>query len=188
MKHGFRLRIACLAVIGIAFAELAAARNFMVSSPVMKDGGVLPFAQVMDGFGCAGGNRSPALAWGAPPAGTLGLAITMFDPDARGGSGWWHWAVFNLPPGTRAVAEAAGAPGAASLPGGAVQGRNDFGLLGYGGACPPAGSPPHHYVITIWALDAAALPFDAQASDAAIAAFLAQHEIGKATLSVRYGR
>ncbi len=189
MKHGFQFCIVLLvAVLAFAFAHRAdAEEKFTVTSPEMTDGGALPLAQVMNGFGCQGANRSPPLAWSTPPPGTGSLAITMFDPDAPGG-GWWHWIVFNLPPGTTEITESQGAQGAAPLPGGAVQGRNDFGTSGYGGACPHIGSLAHHYVITIWALDAAALPFDAQAKDASIAAFLAQHEIAKATITVSYGR
>jgi Raf kinase inhibitor-like YbhB/YbcL family protein len=190
MNSCIKFRIAILLpVLTLACAQLADAdQNFAVTSPVMADGGALPTAQVFNGFGCQGANLSPPLAWTAPPAGTKSLAITMFDPDAPVKGGWWHWTVFNLPPGTRAVSEAEGAPGAKPLPDGAIQVRNDFGTPGYGGACPPAGQAPHHYVITIWALNVPALPLDARAPGVLVSVFIDQHAIGKATLTVLYGR
>lgn len=113
---------------------------------------------IANGFGCAGGNVSPALVWSHVPAGTQSLALTMHDPDAPTGSGFWHWAVYNLPPTATGLAQGAGnAMGA--LPKSAVAGMNDFhdtGVTGanglYGGPCPPAGDAPHRYVFTLYAL------------------------------------
>jgi Raf kinase inhibitor-like YbhB/YbcL family protein len=181
--------MAILATLTLASTGLAlAGQDFTLTSPAMTDGGDLPAAQILNGFGCQGANRSPALAWSAPPPGTQSLAVTMYDPDAPSGSGWWHWTVFNLPPATRAFSEGEGAPQGAALPAGAVQGRTDFGTPGYGGACPPAGDAPHRYVITIWALDTGRLPLDANAPGAMVGFFLHRHAISKATLTVRYGR
>ncbi len=159
----------------------------MLSAPGMTDGGALPMAQVFNGFGCAGANRSPALAWTAPPRGTQSLAVSMFDPDASG-KGWWHWTVFNLPISTRALSPGEGASRGHPLPVGARQGRSSYGSLGYGGACPPAGAPPHHYVITVWALDTPYLPFAAGTADGSIGAALRQHAMAQAVMTVRYGR
>lgn len=113
---------------------------------------------IANGFGCAGGNVSPALVWSHVPAGTQSLALTMHDPDAPTGSGFWHWAVYSLPPTATGLAQGAGnAMGA--LPKPAVAGMNDFhdtGVTGanglYGGPCPPAGDAPHRYVFTLYAL------------------------------------
>ena len=96
---------------------------------------------------CDGTNKSPALNWSAPPAGTRSFALILYDPDAPGG-GFVHWVLFNLPPDARAlVASAATQP---DLPAGTRQGANDFGNVGYGGPCP---SGTHHYVFTLLALD-----------------------------------
>ncbi len=141
-------------------------------------------AQVFRGDGCDGGNLSPALDWSAPPAGTKSLAVTMFDRDARGGKGWWHWIVFDLPAGLRALPANAGP----RLPKGAVEGRNDFGLIGYGGPCPPPGDPAHHYVLTVWALRSARLAVRRDASGAAIEAALRLDAIASARTILVYGR
>ena len=59
---------------------------------------------------------------------------------------------------------------------------------GSGGDCPPPGEPPHHYVITVWAVGEDKLPFDAGSKDEEVGAWLAGHALGKATITARYGR
>src|ERR1035437_10017040 len=106
--------------------------------------------QIPAKFTCSGAGVSPQLAWNAPPARTASLALIVTDPDSPRGT-WVHWVLYDLPAGTRALPE--GLPALGRLPDGALQGRNDFGEIGYGGPCPPPGSP-HHYVFTLYALDA----------------------------------
>lgn len=101
-------------------------------------------------FTCNGAGVSPQLAWTAPPAKTASFALIVTDPDAPGRT-FVHWVLYGLSAGTRALPEAL--PGLGDLPGGARQGRNDFGEIGWGGPCPP-GHAPHHYVFTLYALDA----------------------------------
>jgi phosphatidylethanolamine-binding protein (PEBP) family uncharacterized protein len=72
--------------------------------------------QVFNGFGCHGDNQSPQLAWKHPPAGTKSFAITVYDPDAPTGSGWWHWTVANIPAKTMALPAGAGNPKARNYP------------------------------------------------------------------------
>ncbi len=160
------------------------ANALTLTSPSLRDGGRLPLAQVLDHFGCTGANRSPALVWGDVPAGTKSFAVTLFDPDAPTGSGWWHWLLFDLPAATRGVAEGAASHG---LPAGAMEGRNDFGGAGYGGACPPPG-PAHRYIFTLYALDVAHLALGSDASGAMVAYQARAHSLGSAQLTVRYGR
>jgi Raf kinase inhibitor-like YbhB/YbcL family protein len=107
-------------------------------------------SQIPAKFTCKGVGISPQLAWSAPPAGTASLALIVTDPDAPRRT-FVHWVLYNLPAGTQALPE--GLPALGQLPDGALQGRNDFGENGYGGPCPPPGSP-HHYVFTLYALDA----------------------------------
>lgn len=168
--------------------DVAQAATFTLSSSAFAEGGTLAKAQLngTERCGGGGGDRSPPLAWKAPPAGTKAFAVTMFDPDARGGRGWWHWTLFDLPPDTRALEEDSGKPG--NPPEGAQSAMNSFGTAGYGGACPPPGDPPHHYVFTVWAVGDDKLPFDAGSSDEEVGAWLAGHALGKATLTARYGR
>lgn len=185
MQPRFLILLAML-ILPVCLAHAQA--NFIVTSPMLADGATMPPGQILNRSGCHGGNRSPALAWTAPPPGTKSLAITMYDPDAPTGSGWWHWTVFNLSPSTRAFSEGQSEAGGTGLPSGAVQGRTDFGTSGYGGPCPPAGDRPHHYIITIWALNIDRLPLDKIAPGGMLGLCLSQHVVGKATLTVLYGR
>ncbi|TMJ77520.1 MAG: YbhB/YbcL family Raf kinase inhibitor-like protein [Alphaproteobacteria bacterium] len=98
--------------------------TFTVTSKSFKDGGYLGADHILSadfGFGCAGGNKSPHLAWSGAPAGTKSFAVTCFDPDAPTGSGFWHWLVVNIPPGTTELALDTGNPKAPKLPNGALQ-------------------------------------------------------------------
>jgi Raf kinase inhibitor-like YbhB/YbcL family protein len=148
-------------------------------------GGTIPLACVYGEFGCHGGNASPALAWNHPPAGTRSFAVLMFDPDARGG--WWHWAVFDIPAEVTSLRAGAGDPSRHLLPLGAIQVRNDWGSLGYGGPCPPPG-PPHHYRLMLYALSVAKLGLGAGASAAQVAAKVQASTLAQAEIIGLYGR
>ena len=100
-------------------------------------------------YTCDGANTSPSLSWSEPPANTKSFALILDDPDAPGGT-FVHWVIFNLPLSTRTLPAAV--PKQSELPGGARQGRNDFGEVGYGGPCPP-GHAPHHYRFVLYAVD-----------------------------------
>ena len=164
-----------------------AAGPFTLTSPAFKEDGTLAKDQLNAMPRCgSGGDISPQLSWMAPPAGTKAFAVTMFDPDARGGKGWWHWTVFDLPVDTHALPENSGKPGAP--PDGATEATNSFGVAGYGGACPPPGDKPHHYVFTVWAVGDDKLPFDAGSKDEEVGGWLAAHALGKAEITARYGR
>lgn len=166
----------------------AKASAFKLTSPELKPGQMLPASYEFAGFGCAGENLSPALQWQGAPAGTQSFAVTMYDPDAPTGSGWWHWMVYNLPADTSSLPRGAGSVDAPILPAGAVQQRIDFGIHGYGGVCPPAGSPPHRYIFTVHALKTAKLDVPADAT-AALAGFMINaNTLAKASFTVRYGR
>jgi phosphatidylethanolamine-binding protein (PEBP) family uncharacterized protein len=115
-------------ILGIALAALFAgnALAFELSSPDpdVKMGKPMTKAQEYKGFGCAGDNLSPALEWKNVPAGTRSFAVTVFDPDAPTGSGFWHWVVYNIP--ATATGLSGGAVVKEPLPAGAKQGRNDL--------------------------------------------------------------
>jgi len=176
-----------LVAAGFAAAPLAA-QGFTLTSPDVRDGETLPKAQVYSGMGCGGGNVSPALSWSGAPAGTKSFAVTVYDPDAPTGSGWWHWVVYNLPATTTTLPAGAGDPAKNLMPPGAVQGNTDFGGPGYGGACPPPGDKPHHYFITVYALNVDKIDVPAGATAAYVGFNLHAHEIGKAVLTALYGR
>ena len=168
-----------------ATAAPALAAGLTVTTPDFKNGGPIAMRQV---YGqCDGQNVSPALSWSGEPAGTQSFAVTMFDPDARGGAGWWHWTVFNIPAAVHSLPGGAGSAGSTTLPPGAVQGRNDFGASGYGGPCPPPG-PAHHYQITVYALKVPALPLDGTAPGATVGAALRADALATAEVIGMFGR
>jgi len=115
-----------------------------LSSIAFKDGGEIPAK-----YTCEGQDTSPSLMWSEPPPGTQSLALIVDDPDAPGGV-FTHWVIFNILPDSRELPEAM--PTQAQLPSGALQGKSDFGRVGYGGPCPPPGRP-HRYRFTLYALD-----------------------------------
>lgn len=171
----------------LAGALGAQAAGFTLSSPTIKPGSVLTDAQVFNGFGCTGKNISPALAWSGAPAGTKSYALTVYDPDAPTGSGWWHWVVFNIPASAAQLPEGAGTADGKALPAGSSQGRTDFGAPGFGGACPPIGKP-HRYVFTVYALKTDKLDIPADATAALIGFMITGNKIGEAKFSALYGR
>src|SRR6266567_4119947 len=131
----------------------AARPQFKLASPDIRPNGPIALEQVFNGFGCSGQNISPALKWSGAPADTKSFALLVHDPDApTGGSGWWHWVVYNIPADAKSLPAGAGKADGKALPKGAVQGNTDFGSPGYGGPCPPQGSGNHHYNFTLYAL------------------------------------
>jgi Raf kinase inhibitor-like YbhB/YbcL family protein len=142
---------------------------------------------VFKGFGCEGGNVSPALAWKNAPAGTKSFAVTVYDPDAPTGSGWWHWVVFNIPADVTSLPLGAGNPAGGQTPKNAVQ-STDFGKPGYGGPCPPKGDKPHRYIFTVYALKADKIDADENASGALVGFMLNANKLGKASFTATYGR
>ena len=169
-----------------ATRQAHAAAQLALESPDIAPGGSIALEHVYDRSGCHGGNISPALAWRHPPAGTRSFALLMFDPDAPGG-GWWHWAVFDIPATVTSLRAGAGNPAGHLLPAGAVQGRNDFGSPGYGGPCPPPGSP-HHYRLTLYALRLAKLGLGTDAGPAQIDARARASALAEAQVVGLYGR
>ncbi|MBV8148751.1 MAG: YbhB/YbcL family Raf kinase inhibitor-like protein [Candidatus Eremiobacteraeota bacterium] len=123
-----------------------------LTSTTWPDGGTIPFSCVAKGYGSStedGNDVSPQVSWDKGPAGTAGYVVTIFDTDAPTGVGFWHWLVFNIPPTVTSLAQDA----SRNLPAGIVQGRGDAGVSAYYGPAPPAGDRPHHYYITVSALD-----------------------------------
>jgi Raf kinase inhibitor-like YbhB/YbcL family protein len=159
---------------------------FTLTSTDLKDGAFAD-AQVLNTFGCNGENVSPQLSWTNAPAGTKSFVLTMFDPDAPTGSGFWHWVVVNIPASARAMPTGA-SKDAAKLPVGSLETRTDLGAPGYGGPCPPARDKPHRYVFTLHALKVDKLDVDLLTSAALVGFNVHMEEIGRATLTARYGR
>lgn len=175
-------------VAGLFLTNIVTAADFRLSSPQIKPGSAIAEQQVFNGFGCQGENISPALKWDNPPQGTKSFAITVYDPDAPTGSGWWHWLVFNIPANVNKLEKGAGSMGSNRAPNQSIQSRTDFGKPGYGGPCPPKGSQPHRYQFTVYALKTEKLPLDEHASAAMVGFYLHQNVIEKAVLHAKYGR
>lgn len=171
-------------LLGCLLAAPAWAADFRLTSSDIAEGKAMADRHVFTGFGCAGDNISPALAWSGIPAGTKSLALMVYDPDAPTGSGWWHWVVYNLPAAATSLPSGASQAG---LPPGAVQGRTDYGAPGYGGPCPPPGAP-HRYVFTLHALDVESLSLPLDASAAMVGFMVNSHSLGRAKLTALYAR
>ena len=182
------MRALLLGLAPLALAVPAFAGGFTVTSPDFANGGTIPMAQVFNEGGCKGQSISPALSWSGAPAGTKSFAVTLYDPDAPTGSGWWHWTVFNIPPSVHSLAAGAGDAGSTSLPAGAGEGRTDFGFSHYGGPCPPVGEPPHHYEITVFAVKVAHLPLNAQSSGGMVGFVLHFNTLATTRMVGLYGR
>ena len=144
--------------------------------------------QVYNGFGCTGENLSPELYWENIPAGTKSFAITMHDPDAPTGSGFWHWVVFDIPADISELKTGAGNIAKGLMPAGAIQSNTDFGQPGYGGPCPPPGHGFHQYLITIYALKVDKLGLEKNATPAYVGFNLFSNTISKASLVMYYKR
>jgi Raf kinase inhibitor-like YbhB/YbcL family protein len=173
---------------GLLFAPTAtdaAAALFKLTSPDVKAGAMIADAFVFNAGGCTGGNASPALSWSGAPEGTKSFVLTVYDPDAPTGSGFWHWVMFNIPPTVTSLPQGAGASGKA--PAGATQIENDYGTVGYGGPCPPKGDKPHRYIFTVYALNTDKLDLPATVHAAVVGFNVHFKMLAKAQFTSRYG-
>lgn len=177
-----------LLVGGLLAGSMALAQDFTLSSEAVPAGSRLTNEQVYKGFGCEGGNVSPDLAWSAGPEGTKSYAVTVYDPDAPSGSGWWHWLVFDIPADVTELKVGAGSADGESLPAGARQGRSDFGTHDFGGACPPEGHGDHRYVFTVFALKAEKIEVPEDATAALIGFMLNANALATAEFTATYSR
>jgi len=152
----------------------------ILSTSAFPSGGSIPAK-----YTCDGADVSPALAWAGTPAGTASYALIADDPDAPAGT-WVHWVLFNLPGTSAALPE--GMAKNEQLPdfGGALQGRNDFRRIGYGGPCPPPGRP-HRYYFKLYALDVV-LPLKAGATKADVERAMRGHVLAETSLMGTYAR
>lgn len=184
-----RARIASLAIVLTAVFSLSACYDkFTLSSPDIGPDGVIKNAQVYNSFGCTGNNQSPRLEWKNAPDAAKSFVVTMYDPDAPTGSGFWHWTVLDLPGSTRSLGSNAGAAGNAGLPAGALQGYTDYGTSAYGGPCPPVGDKPHHYVFTVYAMNIASTGLTAGAPGALVSFVAKANSIASASFTATFGR
>lgn len=163
-----------------AVALVAQAADFTVSTTSQKEGS-FPKAQFSNTMGCTGSNLSPQISWSGAPAGTKSFVVTVYDPDAPTGSGWWHWVVANIPASVSELKEGA------ALPVGAVSVRGDNGVPGYAGICPPVGQT-HSYVVTVHALKVDRLDLPPTVTPAMLGFMTLGTGLGKASIMIKGAR
>ena len=157
--------------------------SFRVVSTTVRDGRPLPTAQLSGIFGVPGGEDvSPELSWSGFPKQTKSFVVSMYDPEAPTGSGFWHWIVEGIPATATSLPQNAGALNSTSLPAGAIQLDGDAGMARYIGAAPPAGSGVHDYYITVTALDVDKSGVGPTTSGALLGFTIGSHTLARATL------
>lgn len=178
--------ILCCACSLLLGNVIVAQKTFTLTS---KDlGGQATKTEEFDGFGCTGKNQSPQLSWANVPEGTKSFAVTIYDPNAPTGSGWWHWVVFDIPATTKELVTNAGNLKLNLTPKGAIQSTTNYGVGGYGGPCPPEGHGLHQYIITVHALKVDKLGLDAATNPAIVGYYLWNNTIAKASIISYYER
>jgi Raf kinase inhibitor-like YbhB/YbcL family protein len=175
-----------LAVLLTLSSVMSAQDTFTLSSNDL--GGQATITEEFNGFGCVGKNQSPQLSWENAPEGTKSFAITMYDPDAPTGSGWWHWIVFDIPSNTTELVSGAGDIALNLAPEGTIQSVTDYGANGYGGPCPPEGHGLHQYIITVHALKVDKLGLTARTNPAVVGYYLWNNTLAKASIVTYYQR
>ncbi len=173
--------------ISTLIAGFAQAESFTLTSTDIGHGEFMNEAQVFQGFGCEGGNSSPQLSWSGAPKGTKAFVIFAYDPDAPTGSGWWHWQAVNIPAKVTSLAAGAGTSDGAKMPKGSLQTENDYGVKGFGGACPPPKDGAHRYQFTVYALPQM-LELPANPSAALTGFMVNANALGSATIEALYKR
>jgi Raf kinase inhibitor-like YbhB/YbcL family protein len=151
-------------------------------------GGQTTKTNEFNGFGCSGDNKSPQLSWKNAPKETKSFAITMYDPDAPTGSGFWHWVVFDIPANVNELVTNAGNVALNLAPKGAIQSITNYGIKGFGGPCPPKGHGFHQYIITVYALKTDSLGLNEDTNPAVVGFNLWNQTLAKASIVAYYKR
>jgi len=145
--------------------------TFTLESPDFAEGQKLP-----DWARADGGNRAPTLRWSGAPEGTKSFAVTLFDPDAPTGSGFWHFAAYDIPASTSELVASAPLPEPAKIL------KNEVGQRGFMGAAPPPGHGPHRYFFTVSALSVEHLDLSEDATPAVLGFTLRASLLARAQL------
>lgn len=176
------VRFAVAALALCAAPALAGAATMSVTSSAFSQGGRIP--QQYAAAACDGRNLSLPLKWSGAPGLTQSIALSVYDPDAGGGAGFWHWVVYDLPRVTRALTSS---KDGSRLPHGTVVARNSAGTRAWFGPCPPHGAP-HHYRFTVYALDVPYAQMKPGSAPGAILGTISSHVLAAGTLTGIYGR
>jgi Raf kinase inhibitor-like YbhB/YbcL family protein len=154
--------------------------TFTLESPDFFPGDALPQWARSGIAGAGGEDKSPTLRWSGAPEETKSFALSVYDPDAPTGSGFWHWAVYNIPGDVSTLPADAGNPDADLLPTSAITLPNEFRLERFLGAAPPSGHGEHRYVFTVSALDISELSIPAGSTPAVLGFTLRDHLLARA--------
>lgn len=160
--------------------------SFTVTSTDVAHGEPLPTAQVSGIMGAGGEDVSPQLSWSGFPDETRSFAVTILDPHAPTGSGFWHWAVANIPASVTSLPSGAGDEAGSGLPDGAVQLRSDQGSRRYAGAAPPEGHGVHRYYIVVHAVDVESLDVTEDSTPAFLGFNLYFHTLARGMIVPTY--
>lgn len=139
-------------LFALSASAFAYADGFTLESASFGPNTTLANKFVYDQGKCKGDNTSPELHWSGAPEDTKSFAVTLFDPDAQNGAGFWHWMLFDIDAKTTSLEPGAGEAVGSNVPPGSVTTKNQFGNVGYSGPCPPIGDKAHRYVFTVYAL------------------------------------
>lgn len=162
------------------YALMREVPSFTLTSTDIQDGEPLP-AEVY-AAGAGGADQSPQLSWSGFPEGTKSFAVTCYDPDAPTGSGFWHWAVANIPASVTSLPTGAGAPGGELLPQGALTLPNETRAPSFHGAAPPEGTGVHHYWFAVHALDLEHIDIDPEATPAVLGFMMRDNTLARAII------
>jgi len=181
----FRQSVAPGLLLATTLISPLSAQALELTSASVSEGEPLTATHVFQGFGCEGDNQSPQPSWTGAPEGTKSFAITAYDPDAPTGSGWWHWNVVNIPASVNDIAPNASMDN--TLPEDALEIRNDYGVVGFGGACPPPGEV-HRYIFTVYALGTESLELPENPSNALVGFMIRANMLDSDSITAVYHR
>lgn len=180
--------IIAIIFVSCSMSNAAPRPEFKLFSTNIEANANISNKHVFNGFGCVGKNLSPQLSWIDAPLGTKSYALTVYDPDAPSGSGWWHWVVINIPVGYSSLPINFGEKNQFKLEDNVTQIRNDFGNFSFGGPCPPKGDKAHRYIFTIHALRIDNLELQEGASAAMAGYMINQSTIAKTSFTSYFSR
>lgn len=165
------------------YDRIANVPSFSITSDDFAAGAELSAPQRSGIFGAGGSDTSPQLSWSGFPAETKSFAVTIYDPTAPTGSGFWHWAVADIPVSVTSLPTGAGDENSTSIPAGAFQLANDAGLKRYLGAAPPIGSGVATYYVAVHALDVETLGVDPSATPAFLGFNMSGHTLARGLIT-----